>query len=135
MLNSEMGVLIESPRIATALAGALDGRALAHEVRPDGAGGLEWHETTSDLTVVVHRRAPHASLARRDFVPVASWLPLEWLLRPPPGRPPERGMSRGGRGRIVPCGVPGRVGIVRPNGRQGAIGRTSQARRPAGCGR
>ena len=80
MLNTEMGVLIESPRIATALARALDDRSLVHEVRPDGAGGLEWHETTPNGTVVVHLRDPHASLARRAFVRVASWLPVEWLL-------------------------------------------------------
>jgi putative cardiolipin synthase len=72
--------MIESPRIATALGHALDGRALVHEVRTDGAGGLEWHETRPDGTVVAHRTEPNASLARRAFVRVASWLPIEWML-------------------------------------------------------
>lgn len=79
-LNTEMGVLIESPRIAKALARKLDERALVHEVRPNGSGGLEWHETAPDGSIVVHRTEPNASLSRRVFVKVASWLPIEWML-------------------------------------------------------
>lgn len=79
-LNTEMGVLIESPRIATALERALDAQGFVYAVRADGAGGLAWHEATPDGTTIVHRTEPNASLARRAFVRIASWLPLEWML-------------------------------------------------------
>ena len=80
MLNTEMGVLIESPRIAGSLSAALDDASLFYTVTPAPAGGIEWRETGPDGAEQVHRQEPNASLFRRVFVRVGSWLPVEWML-------------------------------------------------------
>lgn len=80
MLNTEMGVLIESPRIAGSLSAALDDASLFYAVTPAPAGGIEWRETGPDGAEQVHRQEPNASLFRRVFVRVGSWLPVEWML-------------------------------------------------------
>jgi len=45
---------------------------------PDGRS-LQWVERAPDGEVL-HTREPGAGLARRIFVRVLSWLPVEWLL-------------------------------------------------------
>lgn len=80
LLNTEMGVLIESPRIAGALAVALDDPSLFYAVTPAARGGIEWRETASDGVMRVHRHEPNASPFRRALVKVGSLLPVEWML-------------------------------------------------------
>jgi cardiolipin synthase C len=80
MLNTEMGVIIESPRIAAALSQALDGRDMIFELTRGTGGSLVWHELGSDEEEIVYTTEPHASLFRRIFASVASWLPIEWIL-------------------------------------------------------
>jgi cardiolipin synthase C len=79
-LNTEMGVLVESPRIAMALSSALDSRDMVYEVTRGSDGSLNWQALTADDQVVVHTTEPNASLFRRAFARVASWLPVEWML-------------------------------------------------------
>jgi len=79
-LNTEMGVLIESPRIAMALSRALDSRDMVYEVTRSSDGSLNWQELIAEDQVVVHTTEPHASLFRRTYARVASWLPVEWML-------------------------------------------------------
>jgi cardiolipin synthase C len=79
-LNTEMGILIDSPTIAASLSRSLDARDLVYEVRRGNPGGLEWHEVTAGGDVIVHHDEPHASFFRRAFVRVARWLPVEWML-------------------------------------------------------
>jgi putative cardiolipin synthase len=81
-LNTEMGFVIDSPALAGGIARAFEARVpqAAYEVRlaPDGRS-LRWVERTPDGEVS-HTREPGAGLARRVFVRVLSWLPVEWLL-------------------------------------------------------
>ena len=81
-LNTEMGVVLESPRLATRLAQAFDDAVPrnAYEVRLSGDGqGLEWIERT-DGGEVRHSSTPHAGALRLLWINFLSVLPLEWLL-------------------------------------------------------
>jgi cardiolipin synthase C len=80
MLNTEMGVVIESPRIAAALSQALDARDMVYEVTRSNGGSLIWRELSPGGEDVAYTTEPHASLFRRAFTRVASWLPVEWIL-------------------------------------------------------
>jgi putative cardiolipin synthase len=77
-LNTEMGVVVESARLAAQLAEAFDRDVpiVAYEVRFSGDGsGLEWVEGD-----VRHTSEPGASVLRRMWVNFLSILPIEWLL-------------------------------------------------------
>jgi len=81
-LNTEVGVVLESPTLATQLSDAFDGGILerAYEVRltPDRAS-VEWIERTADGEVR-HSSTPGASASRLFFVNLLRLLPIEWLL-------------------------------------------------------
>ncbi|SCY07217.1 Phosphatidylserine/phosphatidylglycerophosphate/cardiolipin synthase [Paracoccus tibetensis] len=79
-LNTEMGVLVASPSIAESLGRALDDPRLFYEVGATPEGRIEWRETGPAGEQIVHRQEPNASLGRRLFVWVGSWLPVEWML-------------------------------------------------------
>jgi cardiolipin synthase C len=75
-LNTEMGVVIESPRLAARLSDALD-RGLpgdAYEVRLAG-DALEWTDGEAR-----HAAEPGAGLLQRLWIGFLSLLPIEWLL-------------------------------------------------------
>ena len=76
-LNTEMGVVVESARLATQLSEAFDRDipTVAYEVRLSADGSLEWIERD-----VRHTSEPGAGLLRRMWVNVLSILPIEWLL-------------------------------------------------------
>ncbi len=80
MLNTEMGVLVESPRIAVLLAQALDARGMVYEVIRSNGGSLIWRQLTAGGEEIVYTSEPHTSLLRRALTRVASWLPVEWIL-------------------------------------------------------
>ena len=77
-LNTEMGLVIESPTLAGRLSAVLDeaSPALAYRVTLEPDGSLRWHDglgaTLDD--------EPETSWFRRLKVRVFSWLPIEWLL-------------------------------------------------------
>lgn len=80
MLNTEMGVLIDSERLAGSL----------HQLFDSGFGGLAWQveERAEQLVWVephvadgsVLSTEPGSSLWRRIAIKVIGWLPVEWLL-------------------------------------------------------
>jgi putative cardiolipin synthase len=81
-LNTEMGVMIEDPRLADALSDWVD-RApqdVAYEVilTPDGQG-LEWIELTSNGEIRYHKE-PKTGFFKRLLVRIFGWLPIEPLL-------------------------------------------------------
>jgi putative cardiolipin synthase len=80
LLNTEMGLMIESPALARALADALDARlpGQSYEVR-SGQAGLEWVEQTPSGEVR-HDSEPGTSALKRIWVQFLSLLPIEWLL-------------------------------------------------------
>ena len=81
-LNTEMGVLIESPRMAQSLADAFAETFPAASYRPRlaGDGALVWEATASDGTPVLHKEEPGSTLLSRLLLSVLGLLPIEWLL-------------------------------------------------------
>ncbi len=80
-LNSEMGLIIDSPAVSRQVAEGLD-RELAleaYEVRLNPAGRLVWIERTPEGEQE-HRTEPNASLWRRFLSWMLHWLPVEWML-------------------------------------------------------
>jgi putative cardiolipin synthase len=82
LLNTEMGLVIDSPVLARQLAERFDTDVptLAYEVRlgPDGRG-LEWIERTA-AGERVHEIEPGTRWFQRFSVEVLSVLPIDWLL-------------------------------------------------------
>ncbi len=81
-LNTELGVVIESPRLAAALSEGLDARldGAAYEVVPAARGnGIEWIQRNGDTELRLTRE-PSTGIFRRLGVGLLSILPIEWLL-------------------------------------------------------
>ena len=80
-LNTEMGMVIDSPALATRLTETLD-RTLptrAYEVKLDEQGAVIWLERRGDQ-VIRHKQEPGTSWFKRAAVNALSWLPIDWLL-------------------------------------------------------
>jgi putative cardiolipin synthase len=80
-LNTEMGFVIDSPRMAAALSQRLDTSMpeRAYEVRLDETGKLFWIERADGKTVT-HDEEPGAGIWKRAGVRILSILPIDWLL-------------------------------------------------------
>jgi cardiolipin synthase C len=81
-LNTEVGVVLESPTLATQLSEAFDVAipSRAYEVRLASDGkGVEWIEQTPQGEVR-HSSTPGVSASRLLFVNLLRFLPIEWLL-------------------------------------------------------
>jgi putative cardiolipin synthase len=81
-LNTEMGLVIESAKLAEFLAGEVATerfRREAYAVRMGESGRLEWVEQTAGGERV-HLREPDAPLGRRLVVRALSLLRIDWLL-------------------------------------------------------
>ncbi|MFC5459772.1 phospholipase D family protein [Massilia niabensis] len=80
-LNTEMGLVIDSPLLAGQLGRTLDERmpGRAYEVRLDDSGKLYWLERTEGK-VLRHEEEPGTSAWQRAGVRILSFLPIDWLL-------------------------------------------------------
>ena len=80
-LNTEMGLVIDSPALAARLAKLFDDAVpkLAYEVRLAADGDVEWIERTP-TGETRHAIEPATGFFRRAMVRVLSILPIEWLL-------------------------------------------------------
>jgi putative cardiolipin synthase len=80
-LNTEVGVVLESPALATRLSDAFDrGIPSAYEVRLTADGqGVEWIEQTAGGEVR-HSSTPGAGALRMLYINLLRVLPIEWLL-------------------------------------------------------
>ncbi|NEZ04318.1 phospholipase D family protein [Wenzhouxiangella sp. XN201] len=80
-LNTEMGLLIDSPELAGQLAETFAGEVpqYAYSVHLDGHGGLYWIERT-ESGKVRHEHEPHTSAWKRMGVAILARLPIVWLL-------------------------------------------------------
>jgi putative cardiolipin synthase len=80
-LNTEMGLVIESPalaqRIAAAFAEEIPGRS--YRVRLNASGAMEWLEPHEN-GVIVHKSEPGVSWWKRFAMALMALLPIEWLL-------------------------------------------------------
>jgi len=82
-LNTEMGLLIDSPTLANQLASTFDAGfpGTAYEVRRrNGARGLEWIERPPKGGERRLTTEPGTSAAKRALVRFLSLLPIEWML-------------------------------------------------------
>ncbi|HYP85224.1 phospholipase D family protein [Variovorax sp.] len=77
-LNTEMGLVIDSPTLARHLASGVDGAypALAYRVQLNAQGNTDWEDGSG----VVQTVDPETSWLERTIVRIESWLPIEWLL-------------------------------------------------------
>ena len=80
-LNTEMGMVIDSPALAQRLGVEIDQvvPTLAYEVRLPRGGGMEWIERGPEGETR-YRSEPDTSGLRRLWVDFLSLLPIEWLL-------------------------------------------------------
>ena len=79
-LNTEMGLMIESPALAGELQRALEEKGLAHAYAVSLEGGaLRW-TTREEGREVVHDEEPESGWLQRAAIWVLSWLPIEGLL-------------------------------------------------------
>lgn len=80
-LNTDMGFIIDSPRLAEAMAEAFASAIpeLAYEVRLAPDGKLVWIER-QDGEEKVLAREPGTRFWQRLAVRLIGWLPIEWLL-------------------------------------------------------
>lgn len=80
-LNTEIGFVIESPKLAQSLPAEIQNRAtdIAYRVFLNESGELRWEEMR-DGRLVVHDSEPGASVWRLMGVWILSHLPIEWLL-------------------------------------------------------
>jgi putative cardiolipin synthase len=81
LLNTEMGLVIESPALASQLSAAFEKiipRA-AYEVRLAADGRMEWIERTQSGEIR-YETEPGAGAAKRGWIGFLSILPIEWLL-------------------------------------------------------
>ncbi len=80
-LNSEMGLILDDPQMAGAVAAAFDRNFadVAWEVQARDDGGLQWVERGGGAERVL-RVEPRTGLAVRVGVRLVSLLPIDWLL-------------------------------------------------------
>ncbi len=80
-LNTEMGLVIDSPALAQQISGAFDSGVAqrSYEVRLDDSGILYWVERKGDAEVR-HATEPGTTALKRAVVRLLSLLPIDWLL-------------------------------------------------------
>jgi phosphatidylserine/phosphatidylglycerophosphate/cardiolipin synthase-like enzyme len=81
-LNTEMGFLIHSPKMAQQLTTAFDRmvRASAYHVTRSENGDTRWTEFTKDGIKRVYHAEPKTTWTTRTAVWVIGWLPVIWML-------------------------------------------------------
>lgn len=81
LLNTELGFVIDSPRLASQVSQAFDQQIPLHSyrVRLDAQGRLEWHAGAGNPPPV-YRTEPDSRWFERVWLRLLSWLPIEWLL-------------------------------------------------------
>lgn len=81
-LNTEMGLLIDSPRLAGLISGWMEGNLpdLAYEVGRGADGGLTWTLARPGADPLVYDVEPNTSAPLRLLVRIIGLLPVEWLL-------------------------------------------------------
>ena len=81
LLNTEMGVVIDSPILADSLSRAFSERFPAASYIPALNGGeIVWQEIAADGSVVRHGQEPETSFFSRFSLTLLGLLPIEWLL-------------------------------------------------------
>ncbi len=79
-LNTEMGFLIESPRIATAMVNTMDSNNAVYSVELSENDEIIWIEDLGGGEVTIHTEEPGTTAFQRALATFVSWLPVEWML-------------------------------------------------------
>ena len=82
-LNTESGLVIDSPTLAAGVADAFENRlaAQSYTLRLDEAGQIEWQDRPAATAPTrLHHTEPQTPLWKRLMVKLLAWLPIEWLL-------------------------------------------------------
>lgn len=79
-LNTEMGVLVDSPSLAEEAIATFDlsAETASYQATRDAAGHIVWDDPGPPPRV--HHVEPETTWASRAFLTVLGWLPIEWLL-------------------------------------------------------
>jgi cardiolipin synthase C len=79
--NTEMGFVVDSPSLATAIHTAFDTELHqnSYEVRLGASGNMEWIDGSSGNDITWHEE-PGTGLLKRGLVTVLSWLPIDIML-------------------------------------------------------
>src|SRR5690606_8204881 len=82
LLNTEMGVLIDSPRMAGDLAAAFSKRfpLVSYVPALNADGAMEWYEAGPAGTQIRHQAEPGTTALSRLILWLLGLLPIEWLL-------------------------------------------------------
>lgn len=82
-INTELGVLIRDPLLASQIHHALQNpqllRGQAYELKLNDRGLLEWH-TINDGTPTLYRNEPNTNLKDRMGIVLLGLMPIDWLL-------------------------------------------------------
>ena len=82
-LNTESGLVIDSPSMATAIADLFDNHLTerSYALRLNDKHNVEWQDKpSSTVPPHLHTTEPQTPLWKRAMVTLLSWLPIEWLL-------------------------------------------------------
>jgi putative cardiolipin synthase len=81
-LNTEIGVILDSPKLASQLVRYLDKNIqnLSYRVKLNDKGDLVWEETMPDGRILIHRQEPNMNWFKRNGLYMISWLPLDGLM-------------------------------------------------------
>lgn len=81
-LNTEMGFLIESPKLASGMSENFDANIplWTYSVSRDQSGALTWQETIVGGDQVIHNVEPKTTVFSRFLVGVIGVLPIQWML-------------------------------------------------------
>lgn len=81
-LNTEMGLLVDSPALANRISGWLDTNLpmLAYKIGQDPAGRTIWTARAADGTETVYHTEPLTTRPLRIVIAIVGLLPIQWLL-------------------------------------------------------
>lgn len=81
-LNTELGLLIDSPTLASKLNWVFTNRiaTATYQVKLDAKDKLVWEERTPDNQLVLYNKEPGTTWMNRFSVRLLSLLPIDWLL-------------------------------------------------------
>lgn len=82
LLNTEMGVLIDSPPMAAALSAAFTNgfEVVSYKPEIDANGNMVWGEAAAGGEQIRHQTEPATNAVSRTILWLLGLLPIEWLL-------------------------------------------------------
>ncbi len=79
-LNTEMGLLIESPTIAASLSSRLVQPEFSYHLEISDSGNMTWTAISESGTTKIYTVDPETTRFQRGLTAIVRWLPVEWML-------------------------------------------------------